>query len=142
MRTIFFRNQKPNVIGPYTMKTGDIIYLWNGKVGVNAQTLPFPFVLKFLNNSKVCTQTNRPPAPQEAKTALLLCIPYLGRYSLQIKTRLCRIIKQCYPGIKLQVIFRSPKRIQSFFPFKDHFPTLIRSSVVYKFQCPGCNALF
>ena len=56
MRTILFRNQRPNVIGPYTMKTGDIIYLWNGKVGVNAQTLPFPFALKFLNNSKVCTQ--------------------------------------------------------------------------------------
>ena len=33
------------MIGPYTMKTGDIIYLWNGKVGVNAQTLPFPFAL-------------------------------------------------------------------------------------------------
>ena len=44
------------MIGPYTMKTGDKIYLWNGKVGVNAQTLPFPFALKFLNNSKVCTQ--------------------------------------------------------------------------------------
>ena len=43
----------------------------------------------------------RPPAPQEAKTALLFCMPYLGRYSLQIKTRICRIIKQCYPGIKL-----------------------------------------
>ena len=56
MRTILFRNQRPNLIGPYTMKTGDIIYLWNGKVGVNAQTLPFPFALKFLNNSKVCTQ--------------------------------------------------------------------------------------
>ena len=61
---------------------------------------------------------------------------------LQIKTRICRIIKQCYPGIKLQVIFRSPKRIQSFFPSKDHIPTLIRSSVVYKFQCPGCNASY
>ena len=84
----------------------------------------------------------RPPAPQEAKTALLFCMPYLGRYSLQIKTKICRIIKQCYPGIQLNVIFRSPKRIQSFFPFKDRFPTLIRSSVVYKFQCPGCHASY
>ena len=37
---------------------------------------------------------------------------------------------------------RSPKRIQSFFPFKDLFPTLIGSSVVYKFQCPGCHASY
>ena len=58
------------------------------------------------------------PAPQEAKTALLFCMPYLGRYSLQIKTKICRIIKQCYPGIQLNVIFRSPKRIQSFFHLK------------------------
>ena len=84
----------------------------------------------------------RPPALQEAKTALLFCMPYLGRYSLQIKTKIYRIIKQCYPGIKLQVIFRSPKRIQSFFPFKDRCSALIRSSVVYKFQCPGCNASY
>ena len=59
MRTILFRNQRPNVIGPYIMRTGDRIYLWNGKVGVNAQTLPFPFALKFLNNSRVCTQAKR-----------------------------------------------------------------------------------
>ena len=65
MRTILFRNQRPNVIGPYIMRTGDRIYLWNGKVGVNAQTLPFPFALKFLNNSKVCTQaTNRECSPR------------------------------------------------------------------------------
>ena len=37
---------------------------------------------------------------------------------------------------------KTAKRIQSFFPFKDRFPTLIRSSVVYKFQCPGCNASY
>ena len=42
-RTILLRNQKPNVIGLYTMRMGDRIYLWNSKVGVNAQTLPFPF---------------------------------------------------------------------------------------------------
>ena len=84
----------------------------------------------------------RAPALAEVKTALLFCIPYLGRYSLQMKTRICRLLKQCYPGIQLQVIFRSSKRIQSFFPFKDRFPALIRSSVVYQFKCPGCHALY
>ena len=76
------------------------------------------------------------------KIPLLFCIPYLGQYSLQIKTRLNRIIKQCYPNIQLKVIFRSPKRIGSLFPFKDRFPTLMRSSVIYKFQCPGCHASY
>ena len=76
------------------------------------------------------------------KIPLLFCIPYLGQYSLQIKTRLNRIIKQCYPNIQLKVIFRSPKRIGSLFPFKDRFPTLMRTSVIYKFQCPGCHASY
>ena len=58
VRTILFRNQRPNVIGLYTMRSGDRIYLWNGKVGVNAQTLPFPFALKLLHNSKVCMQAS------------------------------------------------------------------------------------
>ena len=84
----------------------------------------------------------RAPALAEAKTAILFCIPYFGRYSLQIKARICRLIKQCYPGIQLQIIFRSSKRIQSFFPFKDRFPTLIRSFVVYQFKRPGCHALY
>ena len=44
------------MIGPYTMRTGDRIYHWNGKVGVNAQTLPFPFRPQLLHNSKVCMQ--------------------------------------------------------------------------------------
>ena len=65
--------------------------------------------------------TPRPSAPQEAKTALLFCMPYLCRYSLQIKTKICRIIKQCYPSIQLNLIFRSPKRIQSFFHLKIAF---------------------
>ena len=76
------------------------------------------------------------------KIILLFCIPYLEQYSLQIKTRLNRIIKQCYPNIQLKVIFWSPKRIGSLFPFKDRFPTLMPSSVIYKFQCPGCHALY
>ena len=29
-----------------------------------------------------------------------------------------------------------------FFSFKDRFPALIRSSVVYQFKCPGCHALY
>ena len=59
------------------------------------------------------------------KVLLLFFIPYLGQYSLQIKTRLNGIIKQCYPNIQLKAIFRSPKCIESLFPFKDSFYAFI-----------------
>ena len=55
------------------------------------------------------------------KIPLLFCILFLGQHSLQIKTRLNRIIKQCYPNIQLKVIFRSPKRIGSLFHLKTAF---------------------
>ena len=41
--------------------------------------------------------------------------------SLRMKTRICRLIKQHYPGIQLQVISRSPKGIQSFFHLNTAF---------------------
>ena len=84
----------------------------------------------------------RAPALAEAKMALLFCIPYFGRYNLQMKTRICRLIKQCYPGISAAGYFSIFKTHRVFFPFKDRFPTLIRSSVVYQFKCPGCHALY
>ena len=48
---------------------------------------------------------NRPPKKEDDKTPLILCLPFLGQYSLQLKTRLIRLIEQCYPTLKLEVIF-------------------------------------
>ena len=47
---------KTEMIGPYIIRAGDTIHVWNRKDGVDAQTLPYPFRLKLLHNSKVCTQ--------------------------------------------------------------------------------------
>ena len=71
----------------------------------------------------------------------MVCLPFLGQYSLLVKKRLIRLIKQCYPKLKLQVIYSSPKRIFSLFRFKDKLPSLICSSVVY-YKCPGCHASY
>ena len=84
----------------------------------------------------------RPPKKAEDKAPLIFCLPYLGHYSLQVKTRLIRLVKQCYPKLKLEVIFTSPKRISFLFRFKDKLPSLICSSVVYRYRCPGCHASY
>ena len=47
-----------------------------------------------------------------------------------------------YPDIKLQVVFRSPARLPSFFRFKDRFPYLFTSNVIYKYTCSSCNATY
>ena len=44
--------------------------------------------------------------------------------------------------MKIESYFSVPKRIGSLFLFKDRFPTVMRSSVIYKFQCPGCHTSY
>ena len=83
-----------------------------------------------------------PPPSHKEKEFLMFCLPFLGRYSLQVKTKLTRLFKQCYPTVKLKVIFNSPKRLASYFSFKDRLPILMCTSVVYSYKCPGCHALY
>ena len=85
--------------------------------------------------------SKKPPLICEEKQCLIFCLPFLGNYSLQVKTKLTRLLKQCYPNVKLKVIFQSSKRLASYCRFKDHFPILTSSSIVYSYQCPGCHAL-
>ena len=40
------------------------------------------------------------------------------------------------------IVFRSSRRISSFFPFKDKVPKYLRSSVVYLFKCRCCSASY
>ena len=48
--------------------------------------------------------------------------PFLGPGSLQVKSCIFRLIKQCYPGYKLRTVFSTRKRLSHFFPFKDFIP--------------------
>ena len=76
------------------------------------------------------------------KTIVNFCLPFLGAYSIRIKKSVIKLLKDNYPNIKLQVVFRSPARLSSFFRFKDRFPYLLCSNVVYKYTCSGCNATY
>ena len=67
---------------------------------------------------------------------------YLGQYSLMVKTRLCKFLGNAYPLVDFRVVFQSAKRIENLFSFKDHIPTNIYSSVVYKFTCSSCQATY
>ena len=72
----------------------------------------------------------------------MVCLPVLGQYSLQVKKRLIRLIKQCYPALKLEVIYTSPKRRSSLFRFKDKLTSLIYPDAVYCYKFPGCHASY
>ena len=86
--------------------------------------------------------SKRPQTNSEGKVFLVFCLPFLGSYSLQVETKLSGLFKQCYPTLKLKVVFNSPKRLATYFRLKDRFPILMCSSIAYSYKCPGCHALY
>ena len=76
------------------------------------------------------------------KQSIYFKIPFHGNESFHIRRQLNNIFKQYYPQIKINVVFTSNFKIKSFFSFKDKIPDCVRSSLVYKYTCGGCNATY
>ena len=76
------------------------------------------------------------------KTDLVIALPYLGKLSLEIHTRINRIMKNKLPFCNIQFVFQTKCKISNFFTFKDKIPSFLRSGIVYKFQYGGCNAAY
>ena len=62
--------------------------------------------------------------------------------SLQIRTRINRIMKNKLPYCNVQFVFQTKWKISNFFTFKDNISSVLRSGIVYKFQCGSCNATY
>ena len=76
------------------------------------------------------------------KKEIIIVLPFLDSLSLQIRTRLRRLIKNNLPQCNLKTIFRSNCRVQSLFQFKDRIPKYLHSGLVYKFTCDSRNAIY
>ena len=72
---------------------------------------------------------------------LVIALPYFGKLSLQICTRINCIMKNKLLYCNIKFVFQA-KKIKNFFTFKDKIPSFLRSGIVYKFQCGGCNATY
>jgi len=69
-------------------------------------------------------------------------MPYLGKISFNIRKKLRSIFSEKLPHYNLKIIFTSSCRLQNLFHFKDRIPKMLRSGIVYKFECGGCNATY
>ena len=76
------------------------------------------------------------------KKDLMIVLPYLGKLSPQIRTRVNRIMRNKLPHCNLRVVFQTKCKLINFFTFKDKTPLFLRSGIVYKFKCGGCNATY
>ena len=71
------------------------------------------------------------------KKDLMIVLPYLGKFSLQIRTRINRVVKNKLPHCNFRIVFQSNCKLINFFTFKDKIPIFLRSGIVYKFKCGG-----
>ena len=79
-------------------------------------------------------QTNR-IVNTVSKRELRICLPFLGKESLKIRSNLSKLAKSYFPECKLhlQIIFSSNNRLGNYFSFKDKIPLNCRSFGLYKF---------
>ena len=72
-----------------------------------------------------------------------ICVlPFLGKKSMQRRTRLVNSIESNLKFCKLKVIFRSPCKLNSLFRYKDSLQKKIRSDTVYKYMCSNCKVTY
>ena len=76
------------------------------------------------------------------KRDLIIALPYLGKLSLQRRTRINRIMKNKLAHCNVQFAFQTKCKISNFFTFKDKVPLVLRSGIVYKFECGSYNSTY
>ena len=75
-------------------------------------------------------------------TKLTLVLPYLGQLSLDLRTRLRRTIEREWPSCKLKVIFKSKRRLNTLFLFKNSLEKKICSGLIYRHMCINCKVTY
>ena len=84
----------------------------------------------------------KPVVSAVPKKNLVIALQYLGKLSLQIRTRINRIMKKKLPYCNIRFVFQTKCKISNFFTFKDKIPSFLLSGIVYKFQCGSFNATY
>ena len=76
--------------------------------------------------------------PTVPKKLMYISLPYVSD-SIKLKRELTNFLMKVYPYVDFKFIFKNPLTIGSIFSFKDSLPELMRSCIIYEFNCPKCN---
>ena len=77
-----------------------------------------------------------------SKKELICVLPFLGKRSMQLRTRLVNSIESNLKFCKLKVIFQSPCKLNSLFHYKNSLQKKIRSDIVYRYMCSNCKVTY
>ena len=104
---------------------------------------PVHIVEKVINRY-VSRATIRPSASsqvQQAVSTYYFKLPYVGSFTGETQKRLRKFVQRYCTDIEIKLVFSSFK-VGTMFSVKDPVPLDLRSRVVYKFSCAGCNACY
>ena len=82
------------------------------------------------------------PVHTVPKKIIYFCLHFTGTHSLQIRTQINRLCRAAFPHLDIRFVFRSTKRLSTFFSLKDKIPKALKSGVVYSFKCRCCSASY
>ena len=92
-------------------------------------------ICKYINDSKNDNKTTNSSDCRYFK------LPYTGKYCQMVSNKLKKIVVKYCKTASIRIIFKSFK-LKDNFSAKDPLPFHLKSRVVYKFQCAGCNACY
>ena len=75
----------------------------------------------------------RPQLATVQKKTLFLLLPYLGEIPLQTRMKLRKSLKSLLDSCKLQIVFKSQRKLSNVFRFKDRLPFDLVSGAVCKY---------
>ena len=77
-----------------------------------------------------------------SKKQLVCVLPFIGKKSLQLRSRLVKSIQVNLQFCSLKVVFQSPCKLCYLFHFKDTLDKKIRSDLANRYMCSNCNVTY
>ena len=87
-------------------------------------------------------QSNENATQTVPKQKIFIKLPYYGYITDRITTDLKKLFTKHFPQLHINFICTNSLSIQSFFRHKERLPDSLCSSIIYKFECLSCNALY
>ena len=92
-------------------------------------------IFRFLNKM----YTKKETVHTVPKKDFLIVLPFLGSISGKVRNELMKSFKELSQAFNIKIIFKSSRKMSSFFSYKDSLPKSLLSGIIYQFQCAGCN---
>ena len=68
-------------------------------------------------------------------------LPFIGMYSKLTQNKIENLCERLCKSAKVKLVFISNK-LRHTFSYKDSYPSVLSSKIVYKFVCASCNASY